>query len=146
MCAGRDEGPQISMHIKHKEPKKFNTPAPTAYRPEKSEKFLEKKSEVAFGLKHSPYLGSLKGDAWVSPRTESGGRGGTTTYTRTVTRTDNDGKTTTNTKQVNGSTARINQQQEEFRPRSGTFTKTSPVKSTGYIGVGAPGYSSMAVA
>ena len=24
----------------------------------------------AFGIKHSPYLGHLKGDAWVSPRTE----------------------------------------------------------------------------
>jgi len=131
---GKDEGPKISMHIKPKEPKKFNTPAPTAYKPEKSEKFLEKKSEIAFGLKHSPYVGSLKGDAWVSPRTEmtngsrrvDGAGTGTTTYTRTVTRGDGQTSTTTNTANYGGT--RINQQPEEFRPRSNTFTK-----STGYV-------------
>ena len=31
---------------------------------------LERTPEVAFGIKHSPYICQLKGDEWVSPRTE----------------------------------------------------------------------------
>jgi len=51
----------------------------------------DEKPAAAFGVKHSQYLGSLKGDAYVRARTE--------TVKMPV------------------------QTSEEFRPRSGTFTK-----------------------
>ena len=31
---------------------------------------VEKSPSHAFGIKHSPYVGSLKGDAWVGAKTE----------------------------------------------------------------------------
>jgi hypothetical protein len=77
-------------------------------------------------MKHSPYVGALKGDAWVSARTEVGdsGRkisGGTTTYTRTY--TNSNGETTTTTNVVNNGHSK---DVSEFRPRSGTFTREKP--------------------
>merc|ERR1712004_534076 len=78
-----------SLGIKLASPKPFSTPAPSAYRQEDCK---EEKAAIAFGIKHSPYVGSLKGDSYVRARTE------------TV-------KTPVQT-------------QEDFRPRSGTFTKT----------------------
>jgi len=78
-----------SLGIKLPSPKPYVTPAPSAYRPEECK---EEKAAIAFGIKHSPYVGSLKGDAFVRARTE--------TVKAAV------------------------QTQEDFRPRSGTFTKT----------------------
>ena len=75
------------------------------------EKILEKSPSHAFGIKHSPYVGALKGDAWVGTKTElstpvatrkgsssastsrtisNGGMGGSTKTTVT-TRTHSDG-------------------------------------------------------
>lgn len=43
------------------------TPAPGAY-----EAIVEDDApKIAFGIKHSPYVGALKGDDWVSARTET---------------------------------------------------------------------------
>merc|ERR1711997_519419 len=78
-----------SLGIRLASPKPYVTTAPSAYRPEESK---EEKAAIAFGIKHSPYVGSLKGDAFVRARTE--------TVKAAV------------------------QSQEDFRPRSGTFTKT----------------------
>merc|ERR1719266_1223091 len=50
------------------DPAKFVTPSPNKYKPE--EVVIDKTPEHAFGIKHSPYLGKLKGDAWVAARTE----------------------------------------------------------------------------
>jgi len=55
---------------------------------------VEEKPHKSFGIKHSPYVGSLKGDAFVRARTE------------TI-----------------KMPAQVAQVTEEFRPRSGTFTK-----------------------
>ena len=41
----------------------------------------------SFGIKHSPYIGTLKGDDWVSARTETMSSPGPTTTTKTETRT-----------------------------------------------------------
>merc|ERR1712004_508837 len=84
-----EKTPAKTMGAKLSDLKGFSTPAPTAYRPEDCK---EEKAAIAFGIKHSPYVGSLKGDSYVRARTE------------TV-------KTPVQT-------------QEDFRPRSGTFTKT----------------------
>merc|ERR1712080_585941 len=78
----------LSMGVKLSDLKGFSTPAPGTYRPEDCK---EEKPQKSFGIKHSPYVGSLKGDAFVRARTE--------TVKMPV------------------------QNQEEFRPRSGTFTK-----------------------
>ena len=48
---------------------------------------LDPAPSYAFGIKHSPYLGSLKGDEWVSTRTETMSSPGPTTTTKTETRT-----------------------------------------------------------
>ena len=61
------------------------------------EKISEKSPSHAFGIKHSPYVGSLKGDAWVGTKTElstpvatrkGSSSGGTTTTARTVSMTN----------------------------------------------------------
>jgi len=81
--------PAQTMGAKLSDLKGFSTPSPSAYRPEDCK---EEKAAIAFGIKHSPYVGSLKGDSFVRARTE--------TVKAAV------------------------QTQEDFRPRSGTFTKT----------------------
>ena len=40
----------------------------------------------SFGIKHSPYIGTLKGDDWVSARTETMSSPGPSTTTKTETR------------------------------------------------------------
>merc|ERR1712210_150849 len=84
-----EERPGQTMGARLSDLKGFSTPAPSAYRPEDCK---EEKASIAFGIKHSPYVGSLKGDSFVRARTE--------TVKAAV------------------------QTQEDFRPRSGTFTKT----------------------
>ena len=65
----------------------------------------------AFGIKHSPYIGTLKGDDWVSARTETISSPGASTTTKTETRTVSIAglpvvKTNTT---VNGNTARVSE-------------------------------------
>lgn len=51
-CAGKDESIAASMHVKPKDPKVFQTPAPCDYRPEKGETSVLKASpNFSFGVK-----------------------------------------------------------------------------------------------
>ena len=69
------------------------------------EKISEKSPSHAFGIKHSPYVGSLKGDAWVGTKTELStpvaSRKGSSSASRTVSMTNGTGpgtKTTVTTR------------------------------------------------
>merc|ERR1711988_1477172 len=87
---GKDEPVAPTLHIKPKDPKTFVTPSPGAYNPVKVS--LERTPEVAFGIKHSPYICQLKGDEWVSARTEVITPPNVTNgHTSTTTRTHGDG-------------------------------------------------------
>jgi hypothetical protein len=67
---------------------------------------LDHTPAYAFGIKHSPYMGQLKGDAWVSPRTEvdspplkalTNGESSASTESRVVSQTKGNTTTTTRT-------------------------------------------------
>jgi len=60
--------PKYSFGIKTKSGKPKEVPAPNAYSIAKPS--FDQAPQHAFGIKHSPYLGNLKGDAWVPARTE----------------------------------------------------------------------------
>merc|ERR1719415_356848 len=92
------------MGAKLSDLKGFSTPAPTAYRPEDCK---EEKAAIAFGIKHSPYVGSLKGDSYVRARTET---------VKTPVQTQEDFRPRC------GQGSKSNQSVPFFR--SGTFTKT----------------------
>merc|ERR1712045_571220 len=55
--------------MKPKDEKPKAGPAPNAYSLGKLS-VVEKSPSHAFGIKHSPYVGALKGDAWVGTTTE----------------------------------------------------------------------------
>merc|ERR1719173_210519 len=63
-----EKTPAQTMGAKLNDLKGFSTSSPSAYRPEDCK---EEKAAIAFGIKHSPYVGSLKGDAFVRARTET---------------------------------------------------------------------------
>jgi len=60
------DAPCYSLASRPKDAKKYVTPAPGAY----EAVVVDDAPKHAFGIKHSPYIGALKGDDWVSARTE----------------------------------------------------------------------------
>ena len=80
----------------------------------------------AFGIKHSPYMGQLKGDSWVSARTEvespplragmTNGQSSSSSDTKVTSQTVN-GKTTTTT------TTRTHSDGTRIRTETFTYTK-----------------------
>jgi len=92
------DSPAYSLASRAKEIKKFNTPAPGSYEV-KTEETVERKPAFDFGMKHSPYIymGKMKGDTFISSRTEA-----------------------------NGTTSTSNGTTSGFRQRSNTFTRDEP--------------------
>merc|ERR1711963_67208 len=112
-------------------------PGPGAYTPEKALETLHSMPSKSFGIKHFPYVGTLKGDDWVSARTETMSSPVTTkTETRSVSVsgvpvangstsreskvTAGGGKTTTTTRTHSDGT----------RIRTETFSYSGPTKTT----------------
>ena len=93
---------------------------------------LERQPEVAFGIKHSPYITQMKGDGWVSARTEV-----ITPPHVTKTVTTNGHKADSNTQVsqnvTNGhttSTTRTHSDGARIRTETFSYTKGPTIKTT----------------
>jgi len=108
--AAAKESPAYSLSGRAKDLKAFATPAPGSYEVEKCDEELSKKPSLSFGIKHSPYTysGKMKGDSWVSARTEAVANGHTNGTS-------------------NGFSEGVKiKEHVEYRQRSGTFTRDKP--------------------
>ena len=87
----------------------------------------------AFGIKHSPYLGNLKGDAWVSARTEvmssppsvtmtNGNASNATSDSKTVRTVVDKGNVTT--------TSRTHSDGHKIRTETFTYTKGPTIRTS----------------
>lgn len=90
---------------------------------------LDENQSNSFGIKHSPYIGALKGDDWVSARTE------TVTTMPTSTLVTNNGHNNSNTVVQNTSgggskvTSNTRMHSDGQRIRTETFSYTEPVRT-----------------
>ena len=92
----------------------------------------EHKPEYAFGIKHSPYLGQLKGDEWVHARTEV-----VTPPIRTGVATKNASNTSVSQNVTNGvtnghttTTTRTHSDGTRIRTETFSYTKGPTIKTT----------------
>jgi hypothetical protein len=89
---------------------------------------LDENQSNSFGIKHSPYVGALKGDDWVSARTETV----TTMPTSTlVTNGHNNSNTVVQNTSGGGSkvTSNYRTHSDGQRIRTETFSYTEPVRT-----------------
>jgi len=120
----KEAAPKYSFGIKTKDAKKYVTPAPGAY----EAAVPDENQPKSFGIKHSPYVGALKGDDWVSARTETV----TTMPTSTlVTNGHNNSNTVVQNTSGGGSkvTSNTRTHSDGQRIRTETFSYTEPVRT-----------------
>jgi hypothetical protein len=89
---------------------------------------LDEKQPKSFGIKHSPYVGALKGDDWVSARTETAYTMPTSTL---VTNGHNNSNTVVQNTSGGGSkvTSNTRTHSDGQRIRTETFSYTEPTRT-----------------
>jgi len=133
----KQAAPKYSFGIKAKDSKSVPGPAPNAYSLGKALETLHSMPSKSFGIKHSPYVGTLKGDDWVSARTE-------TMSSPVTTKTEYKSVSVSGVPVVNGTTSRESKisagggktttttrtHSDGTRIRTETFSYSGPTKTT----------------